>query len=155
MSRRRLKRIALPRPGAGRSRFGLWLAALALLLQAMLPAWHHPAAAAAAAAGGGDDGLSVVICTLYGYQVVPLASLVGADAGKAGLPEHKQPPIPRDCALCQALSHLGTLDTPPAIALPRPPLAVALSPWTVAGGHILPAGTRLSAQPRAPPALAI
>jgi hypothetical protein len=135
-----------------RRRLGAWLAALAILLQALVPAWHHAALAMAAKTGG--DGTSVVICTLYGYQVVPLASLVALDeTGKVKPPEHKQPPVPRDCALCQAMAHQNLMGPPPDLGLPPIPMAVALSPWIAVGGTILPATPRLAAQPRAPPTL--
>jgi len=147
MSRSPIITASLPR-----RRLGAWLAALAILLQALVPAWHHAALAMAATTGG--DAASVVICTLYGYQVVPLASLVALDeTGKVKPPEHKQPPVPRDCALCQAMAHQNLMGPPSDLGLPPIPLAVALSPWIAVGGTILPATPRLSAQPRAPPTL--
>lgn len=131
---------------------GIAAACLALLIQILLPALHGVAMARQARHPTAGE-MTVVICTLYGYQVVPLSKLVGGDAGKAGSQKSPPAPAPRDCALCQAVLH-ADLAPPPGFTLPAPvPVAVAAAPWIGIAGRILPADPRATPQPRAPPAL--
>lgn len=137
---------------ARRPRLGAWLAALAVVLQALLPIWHQQAMAMTAP-GAADDGQTVVICTPYGYQVMPLADLIAGQAGEARAPEGKAPSVPRECALmCQALGQQMAAGAPMGVFV-SVPVAVTLSPWVVVGGTILPAGPCLNARPRGPPGL--
>ncbi|PWR22528.1 DUF2946 family protein [Zavarzinia aquatilis] len=131
---------------------GIAAACLALLIQILLPALHGVAMARQARPPAGGE-MTVVICTLYGYQVVPLSKLVGGNTGKS---EDRTPPagqVSRICALCQAIIQ-ADLAPPPGIDLPAPlPAAVAVAPWGHVAGRVLPADPRAIPQPRAPPAL--
>lgn len=118
-----------------------------MLLQALVPAWHQAAMAAAR-----SPGELVPICTLYGYQMVPLASLAAdGGAGKVKSPEHKPAPLARDCPLCQALAHQAPPCPPASTAAATVPVAAALAPWLAIAGAVIPAVPRRTAQPRAPP----
>lgn len=131
---------------------GIAAVCLALLIQILLPALHGLAMARQSQSHSGRE-MTVVICTLYGYQVVPLSKLVGGDAGRSDDRKAPATPASRDCALCQAIAH-ADLTPPPAFAPPAPlPLAIAAAPWIGIAGRILPADPRGSPQPRAPPAL--
>jgi hypothetical protein len=118
-----------------------WAAVFAILLQALLPAVHHPAGMAVAGVGGDKiAGLDVVQ-----YLCVAPGSTAPAEPDKAPV-RHSQP-----CALCLAVHAIGGFAPPsgPAVAVDRDHeavahMAVALSPSS---------SPRFSSkqQPRAPP----
>ncbi len=150
MGRSRISQIRA-RQSRRRPAGGLAAACLALLIQILLPALHGIAMARQVQSHAGRE-MTVVICTLYGYQVVPLSKLVG-DEGRPDDRKTPAAPVSRDCALCQAIAH-AELTPPPAFAPPAPmPLAIAAAPWIGIAGRILRADPRGSPQPRAPPAL--
>jgi len=139
-----IKRCSSP----GRSRPALAAALLAVLVQVFLPLMHASAMAKPAPTIAGET--TVVICTAYGYQVVPLSKLIGSDTKDDAAPD-KPGKAPRNCALCQAMAHHHVLPPPDAFVLKIMPATTLAAPWIVVGGRILPAAPRLLPPTRAPP----
>jgi hypothetical protein len=118
-----------------------WAAVFAILLQALLPAVHHPAGMALA--GTGDDKIAGL--DVGQYLCIAPGSTTPAGPEKAPV-HHVQP-----CALCLAVHAIGGFAPPsgPAVIVPYGPgiiirTAVALIPPP------LPR-TSSKQQPRAPP----
>ena|SRR5271168_3180659 len=119
-----------------------WLAMFAILLQALLPAVHHPAGMALA--GVGNDKIAGL--DIAQYLCVAPSSTTPDKPGK--VPAHHIPP----CALCSAVHAIGGFAPPvaPVIAVSREFGIVA--PTTTA---LVPLQQRPTPrqQPRAPPVL--
>ena len=122
-----------------------WIAIFALLLQALLPAFHHPAGMALAGALGGASDRTVAALESGNLCLAP-GSTAPDDPGKA--PAHHMPA----CALCAAMHVIGGF-APPATPV------LALSPRS---GTIVPPYSAIvlarrlqhaRQQPRAPPFL--
>jgi hypothetical protein len=117
-----------------------WLAAFAILLQAVLPLAHHPAGMALAGAAGFNEARN--LCLAPGSVPAP------ADAPDKA-PAHHLPA----CALCQAVHAIGGFAPPTAtpVLIARRNGAVAYAAaWTAPGAQ---RRVRASQQPRAPPIL--
>lgn len=116
---------------------GIWLALLALWVQALLPAVHHPASAMT---GPFAFGIVSSLCLAPGN--IPAGP---QDKG----PAHKLPP----CPVCQTLQILAAGFAPAdAIAIPLPRYAGVAAP--IAATHIVrPPRLHSKAQARAPPVL--
>ena len=122
------------------SRRAAWLAVFALLLQTLVPAFHHPASMAL----GGTLALGEAqhLCLAPGSTPV-------APSGEDKVPHHHLPA----CAICQAVHAIGGFAAPPA------PMLAFSGGYTVAAlPHFDPAQPRprlnTHLQPRAPPATA-
>jgi hypothetical protein len=109
-------------------RLAVWLALLALWLQALLPAVHHPAGAMSGLFGFGAGNL----CTAPG-------SAPAAPQDKA--PNHKPPP----CPICQTFQILGAGFAPPA------PIAIPLPHLRELAAHTILSITRIAERPRSRP----
>lgn len=133
----------------GRFRPALAAALLAVLVQIFLPLMH--AAAMAKPTPTTADEITVVICTAYGYQVVPLSKLVGGGTADDDAPG-KPGKAPRNCALCQAMAHHHVMPPPDAFVLALLPAVTSAAPWIFVGGRILHAAPRLLPPTRGPPA---
>ena len=120
-----------------------WLSVAALVFQAFFPLLHQPQAVA-----GGADG-TVVICTGYGFKVVP-----AADLGFAPLDEATHDTAPATWCLACFASHLPAA----VVASPVPTVLPAEAPALYAGVQDEsrpPAATdHRRPPPRAPPIVA-
>jgi len=120
-----------------------WLSVAALVFQAFFPLLHQPQAIA-----GSADG-TVVICTGYGFKVVP-----AADLGFAPLDEATHDTAPATWCLACFASHLPAA----VIASPVPtaqPVAAPTGYPVVRDESRLPAAAEYRRpQPRAPPVAA-
>ena len=116
------------------SALGVWLAFLALWVQALLPVVHQPTGAMS---GPFALGMSGSLCLAPGSAPV-------APQDKA--PSHKPPP----CPVCQTLQILAAGFAPPAAAIPPPRFAgLAIADTRTDTG--LFSRFRSRAQARAPP----
>jgi hypothetical protein len=123
------------RPHRRASGPGVWLALLALWVQALLPAIHHPGAAMP---GTITSAIAGSLCMAPGSAPV---------SPRDRAPEHKLPP----CPVCQTLQILGAGFAPPAtVAIPIPRFA-GLVADDFGPGTGLPGRFRSTAQARAPP----
>jgi hypothetical protein len=114
---------------------GIWLALLALWIQALLPAVHHP----------GTAMPGTITFAFAGSLCIAPGSAPAAPRDRA--PEHKVPP----CPVCQTLQILAAGFAPPAaIAIPIPRFA-GLVADDFGTGNGLPGRYRSGAQARAPP----
>ncbi len=118
-----------------RSSSAIWLALLGLLIQALLPAVHHPAGMAMAGGMGIGGGLN--LCLAPGTKPP-------AEPGKT--PAHHLPA----CPLCQAIHAIGGFAPPTAPSLPRWIGRAMVVPALAIDGNEPPL-YRAHAQPRAPP----
>jgi hypothetical protein len=124
----------------GSNRRAAWLAALALLAQALLPALHHPGGMALAGTPSLVDARH--LCLAPGS-----APVSPADTDKS--PAHHQPA----CPICQAVHAIGGFAPPAAPTITGQIAAPAsFSPVEPASPALRPTFNRQ--QPRAPPSLA-
>jgi hypothetical protein len=117
------------------ARAGVWLALLALWIQALLPVVHQPTGAMSGAFG---PGMSGSLCLAPGGA--PAAPLDKA-------PHHKIPP----CPICQTFQILAAGFVPPsATAIPLPGFA-GLVAAAISTDTALPGPLHFRPQARAPP----
>lgn len=101
------------RLGARRNRVAAWLAAWALLFQAVLPL-GQALPAPRPGSGSGGAPLTLLICTAWGLK--PLAA---AGAGDKAPSSGHQPP----CPICLSFALGQSLLPPTLVAVPQPVLA--------------------------------
>jgi hypothetical protein len=122
------------------NRLAAWLAAFALLLQALLPALHHPGGMALAGTLALGDAHHLCLAP-GGGPVTP------GDPGKA--PGHHQ----QDCPICQAMHAIGGFAPPAALVLAHDAIAAPSVAITEPASPVSRRSFRPQ-QPRAPPSLA-
>jgi hypothetical protein len=135
--------MAVVMPRAQTRRFGpaAWLALLAVLFQALLPAVHHPAGMAMAGGLGIGGGGGINLCLAPG---TPPGNSAPADPGKNPAPHAPA------CPLCQAIHAIGGFAPPTAPSLPVRHGEAIILPASVAA-WVEPYAYRTHPQPRAPP----
>jgi hypothetical protein len=126
------------RPG---QRPAAWLALLAVWLQALLPAVHHPAGMAMA------GGFSALELSSFCHAPNP-AGTAPTDPGRA--PAHSLPA----CALCQAVHAIGGFTPPPPLAVGSTTLPRDIAFATPDQASEPRRQQHSPQQPRAPPILA-
>jgi hypothetical protein len=114
---------------------GVWLALLALWIQALLPAVHQPAGAMS---GVFAFGMSGSLCLAPGS-----APVVPQDKA----PGHKTPP----CPICQTFQILAAGFAPPAVAAIPLPRFAGLADTVTIYDTALPGHQRARPRARAPP----
>ena len=118
---------------------GSWLAVLAVLIQALMPALHHPAGMAMAGMPGFADAVNMCLAP---------GSTAPGDHDKA--PAHQMPA----CALCQAVHAMGGF-APPTVSIALAVRSDVKVAFTATETVSVPQPAfRSNAQPRAPPTLA-
>lgn len=133
-----------------------WLAALAVLMAALLPALSHAVTARQAAANGG----LIEVCTASGMAWINLgtASVPGVDAVSGAQPNLSENTLPADTGMVMAgcdwcATHAPGWSLPPVVALSLPPVQLADVPLAFLHAPRLLA-VWASAHSRAPPSAA-
>jgi hypothetical protein len=121
-------------------RLAAWLAAFAIMLQALLPGLHHPGGMALA-------GTLALVDAPHLCLAPGSAPVSPGDRDKA--PGHHQP----DCPICQAMHAIGGFPPPTALVLAHDAVAAPSIAKIAPSSRILGRSFRPQ-QPRAPPSLA-
>lgn len=118
--------------------FALWIAAAALLLQAMLPTVQQPT---------GFEGGNIEV--LFGDIV---AHCTASSAGSETVPPDQHPPAhrPLDCSICHRFHAIGSCVQPVVVAMPvRFPIFLCYLIWPNAPGCVF--RFEIATRPRGPP----
>jgi hypothetical protein len=122
------------------NRRAAWLAAFALLLQALLPGLHHPGGMALAGTLALGDAPHLCLA--------PISAPV-SPGDRDTAPGHHQP----DCPICQAMHAIGGFAPPAALVLAHVAIAARSVAITEPASPVSRRSFRPQ-QPRAPPSLA-